>query len=189
MTAIDPLLREIPEWIETERLQLRAPESGDGAALNESIRASQTHLSAWMPWAQTVPTVEESEVNVRRAKARFILRQELRYHLWLQPEGRFVGCVGMHNPDWRIPALEIGYWIDVRYEGQGLIAEAIEALVEMALRDMGVRRLAIRCDAHNLRSQAVPLRLGFELEATLRNDDVAIDGSGLRDTFVFVRLQ
>lgn len=181
---IDPLLIEIPESLTAPRLLLHAPRPGDGPFLNESVVHSLDHLRRWMPWAQTVPSVEESEANCRDARARFHRREELRYHLW--QEGRHVGCVGMHAPDWRIPSFEMGYWIDVRHEGRGLVTEAMRCLVEMATTRLNARRLAIRCDALNLRSQAVPRRLGFDLEGILRNDDLAADGSGsLRDTLLF----
>ena len=49
------------------------------------------------------------------------------------------------------------------------------------------QRLIIRCDARNLRSARVAERAGYRLEATLRREMRAPDGS-LRDTLQFVRL-
>lgn len=186
MPTRDPLLLEIPEEILTPRLRMIAPALGDGPALAESIGASFDHIHRWLPWAASIPTPEESEINVRQSRSRFLLRTELRYHLWLQPEHRFVGCVGLHHIDWRVPAVEVGYWSDVRFQGQGLITEALSALVAMALDTLGAHRVSLRCDPLNERSMAVARRTGFHLEGVLKNDDIAYDGSDeLRDTALF----
>lgn len=68
---IDPLLLDFPESFESERLLIRAPLWGDGAAVNEAVRESVEELRPWMPWAQTVPTIEESELSIRRARVHF----------------------------------------------------------------------------------------------------------------------
>lgn len=65
---VNPLLLEIPLQIETERLLLRAPKQlGDGSIVNEAIQFSITELKTWLPFAQKLPTVEETEVNLRMA--------------------------------------------------------------------------------------------------------------------------
>ena len=54
----------------------------------------------------------------------------------------------------------------------------------MCFETLGANRVEIRCDALNARSAAVPRRLGFVHEATLRNDTRDHTGK-LRDTFIF----
>ena len=70
---MDPLLMDVPDRIETERLVLRVPRAGDGPILNEAIRASHVDLQPWLPWAGALPSVDESEAHCRRQRARFIL--------------------------------------------------------------------------------------------------------------------
>lgn len=143
-----------------------------------------------MVFAQEEPEPARFEANVRRAQANFVLRRELRYLLFLRDGEAFVGVAGLQHIDWGVPKFEIGYWQDSRFSRQGLMTEAVGALCEMAQGALGARRLEIRCDALNLRSQGVPTRLGFELEGRLRNEDVAADDpSRLRDTLVFARVQ
>jgi hypothetical protein len=66
---MDPLLIDVPERIATERLIVRVPRAGDGAAVNAAVRASHAELAPWMPWAVTLPSVDESEAHCRRAQA------------------------------------------------------------------------------------------------------------------------
>ena len=85
---MDPLLIDVPERIETERLVLRAPRRGDGALVNDAIRASLAELSPWLPWAGAMPSVDESEAHCRRQQARFILREDFVLLIFLRERRR-----------------------------------------------------------------------------------------------------
>ena len=68
---INPIMLSIPEHFDTARLTIRAPEWGDGAEVNEAIRESVEQLRPWLPFAEKVPSLEESEAHVRKAKLQF----------------------------------------------------------------------------------------------------------------------
>ena len=93
----------------------------------------------------------------------------------------------MHPRDWSVPSFEIGYWLRSSTVGKGYITEAVEALTQAAFQHLHAERIIIRCDSRNVRSARVAERAGYTLEATLRRDARAPDGS-LRDTLQFVRL-
>ena len=181
----DPILRDFPQSFVTERLVVRAPRPGDGPDLNAAILESLDELRPWMPWAHTVPSIEDSEANVRRAYVKFIERSDLRYSLYLK-SGEFVGSSGLHRIDWDVPMFEIGYWVRTSHAGRGLIREAVNGIAAFALETLKARRLEIRCDATNERSARVAERCGFQLEARLKNDSVSVSGE-LRDTLIYVR--
>lgn len=56
----------------------------------------------------------------------------------------------------------VGYWLDARFTGRGLMTRAIEALVEHAREELGLHRLQAATLPHNEASQAVLTRAGFE---------------------------
>mgnify|MGYP000900625190 CR=1 FL=1 len=68
---MEPILRDFPSSFETARLTIRSPQPGDGAELNAAVIDSLNELRPWMPWAQQAPTLEESEINARKAHIRF----------------------------------------------------------------------------------------------------------------------
>jgi RimJ/RimL family protein N-acetyltransferase len=75
---------------------------------------------------------------------------------------RILGGCGLHarcGPG----ALEIGYWLHPDATGRGIVTQAAAALTATAFDDIGVDRVEIHCDEANVRSAAVPQRLGFEL--------------------------
>jgi RimJ/RimL family protein N-acetyltransferase len=64
--------------------------------------------------------------------------------------------------------LEIGYWIHKDHINQGLVTESTAALVKVAFEIIHVHRLEIHCDPQNFASAAIPRKLGFTHEGTLR---------------------
>jgi RimJ/RimL family protein N-acetyltransferase len=186
---MDPILIEVPEALYTERLLIAAPRAGLGPSMSLAVAESFGRLSPWMPWAQQVPSVEDSEAVVRRQMADFILRRDLPYQFYdREPEGRrLLGGTGLHRMDWRARRFEIGYWIRSSAEGRGYVSEAVDALAAMAFENLQARRLEIRMDEDNLRSRAVAERCGFALEAVLRNDSLTPAGQP-RSTCIYVKL-
>lgn len=176
--------RRIPEAFHTERLLIRCPREGDGAALNAAIRESIVELRPWMAWAQSEPAVEDTEENLRHAAADYRRREELRLLLFLRGGGELVGCSGLHAIDWSIPKLEIGYWCRTACTGHGYITEAVRGITRFAFDALGAQRVAIRCDRENERSRRVAERAGYHLEGLLRRDQRREDAT-LRDTLLF----
>jgi RimJ/RimL family protein N-acetyltransferase len=81
-----------------------------------------------------------------------------------------VGAAGLHR---RIGprAIEIGYWVHVDHTGRGIATRVAAALTEAALALPDVDRVEIHCDRANVRSAAIPRRLGYRLER-IEDDDV-----------------
>ena len=185
---MDAILIDFPESFESERLTIRAPQPGDGDEMNAAVRETFDDLKVWMPWAQEISTPEESEANVRRAWSRFLARKELWLLLFLKGTNTIVGSSGLHGINWDIPKFEIGYWCRKRFQGQGYITESTAAIAKFAFDALGAKRVEIRCDSKNVRSRRIPERLGFELEGTLRNNQLSPSGE-LQDTLVFAKIE
>jgi RimJ/RimL family protein N-acetyltransferase len=189
---MDPPLIDVPERIETERLVLRPPRRGDGALVNEAVRVSLAELAPWMPWAGTMPSLDESEIHCRRQQARFILREDFALLIFLRradgSEGELVGGTGLHRVDWALRRFEIGYWRKTGYAGQGLLTEAVRAVARLAFDVLDARRVEIRMDDNNAPSWRLAERAGFTLEAILRFDAATPQGEP-RSTRIYARVR
>lgn len=192
MDSVDPILLELPERIETERLVLRMPRRGDGAAVNAAVRDSIVGLAPWMPWAGKVPSLDESELHCRRQQAKYLLREDLALLMFERKadgaEGLLAGGTGLHRIDWTLRKFEIGYWRRAGCEGRGYVTEAVTALSRMAFDALGARRVEIRMDDANERSWRVAERAGFTLEALLRFDSATPLGEP-RSTRIYARVR
>jgi RimJ/RimL family protein N-acetyltransferase len=185
---VNPVLLDFSDSFETERLTIRSPLPGDGTELQAAVAETFDDLHPWLPWADHVPTIEEEEEAVRKGRARFLTREDLWLLLFLKGTHTVVGGSGLHRIDWDVPRFEIGYFVRRRFAGKGYITEAVRGITHFAFEMLGARRVEIRCDVRNERSRRVAERSGFELEATLRNHAVAVDGE-LRDTLIYARLE
>jgi RimJ/RimL family protein N-acetyltransferase len=104
--------------------------------------------------------------------------------LFAADESQVVGGSGLHS---RVgdDAFEIGYWIRSSEAGQGLATEAVGALTRVAFEVCGVDRVEIHVEPANEPSLAIPHKLGFREEATLRRRLNATTERDRRDVIVF----
>lgn len=184
-----PILLDIPEEFESERLMIRVPKPGDGAILQEAYLESYPRLNPWFPWAQSESSMEDREEFVRQQYARFVKREDMMLMLFLKSEHKLIGCSGLHVKNWDVPSFEIGYWVRTGYEGQGYIIEAVNRITEFGFMEMKANRIFIRCDIANLRSQSVANRAGFLYEGTFRNFERRHDTGKLTDMVFFALTQ
>lgn len=155
--------------IVTPQLVLRCYNPADAPLLAASITESLEHLLPWMPWAAAEPEPLQTKIErLRRFRANFDLGQDYIYGIFNPQENRLLGGTGLHT---RIGnnALEIGYWIHKDYIGRGYATETSAALAKVAFEVNQVERVEIHCAVENVRSAAVPRKLGFQHEATLKN--------------------
>jgi len=182
------MLKDFPEEFSTERLVIRMPKPGDGKIVYEAITASINELKPWLPFAQKKQSETDVELNIRQAHISFLKREDLRLLVFLKETGEFIASSGLHRIDWDIPKFEIGYWIDSRFSGKGYMTEAVKGIADFAFHELHAKRLEIRCDTKNIKSRAIPEKLGFTLEGILKNDDRSPDTNQLRDTCVYAKI-
>lgn len=161
--------------IETERLVIRCYEPADVHMLAESVTESVEHLRPWMPWVYREPEpIEEKVKRIRRFRGQFDLGQNFTYGIFNPENTKLLGGTGLHT---RLGehALEIGYWIHRDYVNKGLVTESTAGLVRVAFELLHIHRLEIHCDPRNLASAAIPRKLGFTHEGTLREKTLFLD--------------
>jgi RimJ/RimL family protein N-acetyltransferase len=154
--------------IHTARLVIRCWQPQDAPLLQTAISQSVEHLRPWIPWIDSEP--EDLQIKIerlRRFRGLFDLGQDFIYAIFNADDTQVLGGTGLHT---RIgdDAREIGYWMHKDYLNQGLATEASAALTKVAFEIDRVQRVEIHCDPSNVRSAAVPRKLGFTHDGTLR---------------------
>lgn len=180
-----------PMPITTPRLLIRPPQIGDEHAVNAAILVSYDLLHEFMDWANTNPSLKNTETYIQEAVANWIAKKNDEPYLPLfmfdKVSGVFIGATGYHHYTWTVPCLEIGYWIGSSYLGRGLMTEAINALTQYAFKQLAVKRIAITCDVDNIRSKKIPERLHYTLEGRLKYHRRKPINGELSDTLVFAK--
>lgn len=185
-----PLL-DLPMPIITKHLLIRKPIIGDEKALNAAVVETYDQLKFTMPWAKTCPTLADTAKFVQEAVANWeVMENKAPYFPLLifdRQTHNLVGASGFNTIDWEIPGVEIGYWLRKQYVGRGWMTEAVVAQANYAMQYMKAKRVEIRCDMLNIRSQQVAIRAGFHLETTLKHNTTNLATGKLSDTLVYVK--
>lgn len=170
--------------IHTRRAIIRCREPIDAPLLKTTLEANFEHLHPWMPWATSGPQDLQERLDwIRHRRADFDQGKDFVFAILNPDESLVLGGSGLHTrlgPD----AREIGYWIHHDYINQGLATEVAAALTKVAFEIDQVNRVEIHCDPLNVRSAAIPRKLGYTHEATLLHRTRNCEGS-LRDLMIW----
>jgi ribosomal-protein-serine acetyltransferase len=138
-------------------VELRRWRVADADALSAAVEANLDHLRPWMSWIADEPAPRQVRTQLL---AEWEAAAATDRHYGIFDAEIAVGSIAAMS---RIGpgALEIGYWLDHRYTGRGLVTMATRALLDLAFDTPAVSRVEIQHDKANIASGAVPARLGF----------------------------
>lgn len=156
------------------RLELLAPRHAP--QLFNAVNENRKHLSPWMPWVSSTQSVADVESFIATTCQQLASNNGFQTAILVEQE--IVGVIGMHKIEWPNKATSLGYWLAEKHQGQGIMTKACSAYVTHAFTQLNLHRLEIRCATENTRSRAIPQRLGFTQEGTLRAAE-AIEGRWL----------
>ncbi len=111
----------------------------------------------------------------------------IRWGIALKGSGELVGSAGLFNWNKKTFQVETGYDLDPRYSGQGIMTEAMTAIIQYAFRVMNVNRIEALVAPRNRSSERLVRRLGFHKEGTLREHDFYM--GKLSDDYLFSLLK
>lgn len=168
--------------IETERLILRPWRKDDAAGLFKYASDPDVGpIAGWSPHT----SVENSREIIRTV----FVSPEI-YAVVLKSTGEPVGSCGimfsdgLHSADMGQREGEIGYWIGKPYWGQGLIPEAVSALLSRGFNDLNLD--AVWCGYYdgNTKSKRVCEKSGFRFHHT--NKDITSPLGDLRTEHFYI---
>lgn len=149
-----------------QECELRQLELADAGEIFAVVCANRDHLGRWLPWVESTREAADTRKFLEQVVTNRSQGKTAAYSLRVR--GELAGLIGLHDIDASNGTAQIGYWLAANFEGQGWMTRAAAAMIEMAFSGLGLERLEIRCAAGNRRSQAIPERLGFTFEGTLR---------------------
>jgi ribosomal-protein-serine acetyltransferase len=135
--------------------------------LFELTDSNRKHLRQWLPWVDRTRAVADTRKFAEAAQSDFAHHVSWHSTIWFQ--GRLAGTVGFHSFDWANRSTSMGYWLAEALQGRGIVTRSCRALLHRAFQDLRLHRVEIRCAEENLRSRAVPERLGFQTDGLLRD--------------------
>jgi RimJ/RimL family protein N-acetyltransferase len=113
-------------------------------------------------------SVDETHALIEQIQARYARREAIRWGITLKGEGRVIGSCGFHQFDTGFHRAETGYELHRTFWGQGVMTEAVSAILTYGFIELELHRVEAVIDIANERSKGLLLKLGFTYEGNLR---------------------
>ena len=152
--------------LETDRLVLRPFAAEDAAAMYANW-ASDPEVTKFLTW----PTHGSVEISAMVLADWISHYEEEDFYQWaivLKELGQPIGSIGVVNEKDGLDCVEIGYCIGRNWWRQGIVTEALQAVVDFFFREVGANRVEAKHDVNNPNSGAVMRKCGMTFEGTLR---------------------
>jgi ribosomal-protein-serine acetyltransferase len=168
-----------------EGFELRLVEERHADEMFATVDRNRGYLRQWLPWVDATTSVDDSLAFIRSTLAMFAAHDGFTAAIWHRE--RVAGVIGTHRIDWRNRRVELGYWLAEEFQGRGLMSDACRLAIAHLFGEMDLHRVEIRCASGNAKSGAIPRRLGFKLEGTLR--DAELVNGRYHDLLVYAMLK
>lgn len=156
-----------------DNLTLQLIQPSHAEALFDLVMTNSVYLKEWLPWVIKTKTMQDTLDYISIVDEAYYQKKGIAFSIFYKQ--KIAGQIGLKNIDLSNKYASIGYWIGQQYQGKGIMSKSVVALVNYAFRAYHLNRLEIACGDHNIKSQAIPIRLGFQKEGVLRQREY-IDG-------------
>lgn len=135
-------------------------------AVFQAVEDNRAHLRQWLPWVDGTSSVNDTKTFIQESMQHN--SDGSRLTLFITVDDQLAGSIGVVNFNKEHRKCEIGYWLREDLQGRGIVTKALATFADFLFKIKGMNRLEIQVMVGNVRSRAVPLRLGFQLEGVLR---------------------
>ena len=148
-----------------DEVSIELAEEHHAQAIFDLTDGNRDHLRPWMPWVDPTVTVADTLGFLKFIRGEYAAGKA--FHANIRYRGVIAGGIGLRF-DLANNGAECGYWLAAEHQGHGIVTRATRALVTAAFSQFGLHRVTIRAAVDNVRSRAVPERLGFTFEGVQR---------------------
>ncbi len=131
------------------------------------VDTNRRFLRQWLPWVDSTKYSSDTESFIREQLQNFCNDKAL--HLSILHREKIVGVLGYNTLDKTNDLGIIGYWLGEDYNGKGIMTSSVQELISVGFRYYSLNRIEIHCATENIKSRAIPERLGFTQEGTRRH--------------------
>ncbi len=156
-----------------DNTELRFLEERDAVEFHTLNSTDNAHMKTWLPAKDTEMTLEGTSQFIKDRLQEFADNKGVACGVWYK--GKLAGYVDAQRIHWGNRTMGMGYWLGTSFEGKGLMTKACRALIKHAIHELGINRVEIACATENLKSRAIPERLGFTQEGVLRQAEWLTD--------------
>jgi RimJ/RimL family protein N-acetyltransferase len=171
----------LPETLETLRLLLRRPLPRDADVIFHAYAQDRevTRFLVWLPHS----SVETTRKFIADCETRWETAKAFPYVITRKADRELLGMIEFRPNGHRA---DFGFVLARRYWGQGLMPEAVSALISIVLAQPSVYRVEATCDVDNKASARALEKAGLSREGLLRRNIIHPNISPEpRDSFLY----
>ncbi|MFZ5966934.1 MAG: GNAT family N-acetyltransferase [Bacillota bacterium] len=168
------IIKQVEYHLGNKILIIRNVESQDAEELIQFLRkiAVETNFLLREPDEFTL-TIEQQEKFIQEQQD-----SEVNLFILAEVEGKIVGTCSVNGDTRRRirHTANLGISIEKDHWGIGIGKKLMQTAIQWA-KGNGISRITLQVDTENFRALNLYLKLGFEVEGTLRNEMILSDGS------------
>ncbi|HQW85627.1 MAG TPA: GNAT family N-acetyltransferase [Flavobacteriales bacterium] len=172
-----------PVELRTPRLLLRPFVLQDAEALFKLRSDEQVMAMIGRP---RTTSLEDARALIERTWSDQAASNAVSWAVQLAGASEMCGTIGLYRPNWEHHRIEVGYLLRPELWGQGLMGEALHAVVDLAFARYGFHSVEAITDPRNTASRRLLEKNGFVLEGLFK-ENYHWNGSFL-DSAVYSRL-
>ncbi|WP_298306039.1 GNAT family N-acetyltransferase [Flavobacterium sp.] len=154
--------------LETERLLLRRVSIDD---LNEILELRGNPETMKFIPRPLVKTEEDALNHFKMIDEKIEKNEGINWAITVKGNPKLIGIIGHYRIQPENHRCEIGYMILPQYNGQGIVTEAIKAVLEYGFEDMNMHSIEAVIDPDNIASERVLQKNGFVKEAHILENE------------------
>ncbi len=154
----------LPESIDTARLTLRAPRLEDADAIFSEY-AQDLAVVKYLIW-RPHKSIADTRDFLSRCMDDWRKDAGFAYVLCRKTDGKLMGMAEVGTDG------GLGYVLAKAYWGQGYVTEAVEAIIDLALRQSSIPKIWAHCDVDNPASARVMQKVGMKFEGLLLRNTI-----------------
>ena len=133
-----------------------------------TIDREREYLGKWLPFVELTKDISFTNQFIEN----YLNSEKVNLTFAITFQKQFVGIIGLKDTDPDNKKTEIGYWISERFQGKGIMTHSCKTLVDYIFNSKDINRIQIKAATENLKSRAIPERLGFTFEGIERDGEL-----------------
>ena len=130
---------------------------------------NRNYLMQWLPWIKPTYLLDHTKQFIENSLNEYQKGCGSQYVIFY--DDVICGVNGLNRADPQKKQANIGYWLAQNATGKGIITRTTRELLRIGFDEYKLDKIEIRCAIDNLKSRAIPERLGFTFESTQKHSE------------------
>ncbi|MEX2007263.1 MAG: GNAT family protein [Candidatus Levyibacteriota bacterium] len=157
-------------FIERDNIVLKQFNLTEAKNLFELVDQNRQYLEKWLSWVEKTKSVKDIEDFIKKESEKFGKGEGICLGIWCDKE--LAGVISFNFINKMNKSGNIGYWLDEKHQGKGIITNACRLLIDYGFKTLKLHRVDISHAMGNERSAGVIKRLGFVHEGHFRKSEL-----------------